>query len=33
MMHRILSRARLVTMTLGPLAVVALVLAAGRRWV
>jgi hypothetical protein len=33
MIHRFISRARLISMTLGPLAVVALVLAAGRRWV
>jgi len=32
MLNRIASRARLLAMTLGPLAAVALVLAAGRRW-
>jgi hypothetical protein len=33
MLQRFVARARLLTMTIGPLAVVALVLAAGRRWV
>jgi hypothetical protein len=33
MLHRFANRARLLTMTVGPLVVVALVLAAGRRWV
>jgi hypothetical protein len=32
MLHRIADRARLLTMTVGPLALVALVLVAGRRW-
>ena len=33
MLHRFAARARLFTMTIGPLVVFALVLAAGRRWV
>ena len=32
MLHRLAGRARLLAMTLGPLAAVAFVLAAGRRW-
>jgi hypothetical protein len=32
MVNRFKTRVRLLTMTLGPLVVVALVLAAGRRW-
>ena len=32
MLQNAVSRARLIVMTLGPMAVVALVLAAGRRW-
>jgi hypothetical protein len=33
MLQRFAARARLLTMTIGPLVVFALVLAAGRRWV
>jgi hypothetical protein len=32
MLTRLASRARLLAMTVGPVAIVALVLAAGRRW-
>jgi len=32
MFHRLADRARVLTMTIGPLIVIALVLAAGRRW-
>jgi hypothetical protein len=33
MLQRIADRARMLAMTVGPLVVIALVLAAGRRWV